>query len=158
MEINLNISDVVVNTEFNSAEIVVTPTFSSGVADVNKKYVDDGLALKVDKVEGKGLSTNDYTNEDKISLANKVDKVANHSLVPDSEINKLAEYPKFEDLEFSHENLTDKNSEAAFQHVDTTTVKTTLVEADKVALYDSVTGKVVLSNALNDIETILASI
>ena len=61
-------------------------------------------------------------------------------------------------LQISHENLTDKNSEAAFQHVDTTTVKEALDEADKVALYDSVTGKIVLSNALNDIETILASI
>ena len=58
----------------------------------------------------------------------------------------------------THSLMPDKNSEAAFQHVDTTTVKTTLAEADKVALYDSVTGKVVLSNALNDIETILASI
>ena len=75
-----------------------------------------------------------------------------------AELDKLAEYPEFEDLEFSHTNLTDKNSEAAFQHVDTTTVKPTLDEADKVALYDSVTGKVVLSTALNDIETILASI
>ena len=71
---------------------------------------------------------------------------------------KLAEYPEFEDLEFSHGNLTDKNSEAAVQHVDTNTIKETLDEADKVALYDSATGKVVLSNALNDIETILASI
>ena len=71
---------------------------------------------------------------------------------------KLAEYPEFEDLGFSHANLTDKNSETSFQHVDTTIIKEALDEADKVALYDSVTGKVVLSNALNDIETILASI
>ena len=61
-------------------------------------------------------------------------------------------------VEVSHENLTDKNSETAVQHVDTTVTKNTLSENDKVALYDSVTGKVVLSNALNDIETILASI
>ena len=58
----------------------------------------------------------------------------------------------------AHESLTDKNGEEEFQHVDTTTVKTTLDEADKVALWDSMTGKVVLSTALNDIETILASI
>lgn len=61
-------------------------------------------------------------------------------------------------LPIDHNKLTDKNSEAAFQHVDTTVTKEDLDEADKVALYDSVTGKVVLSNALNDIETILASI
>ena len=133
MTIQLNISDVILQPELNAAQITITPTFSSGVPDVNKQYVDDGLALKVDKVEGS-------------------------SLVPDTEINKLAEYPEFEDLGFSHENLTDKNSEATFQHVDTTVTKATLDEADKVALYDSLTGKVVLSNALNDIETILPSI
>ena len=87
----------------------------------------------------------------------KCGDVVPYGITPE-ERAKLAEYPEFEDLEFSHENLTDKNSEAAFQHVDTTTVKTTLDEADKVALWDSVTGKVVLSNALNDIGTILASI
>ena len=91
-------------------------------------------------------------------LSGLVEKINGHSLVPDTEIDKLAEYPEFEDLEFSHTNLTDKNSEAAVQHINTTITKTTLVEGDKVALYDSVTGKVVLSTALNDIETILASI
>ena len=58
----------------------------------------------------------------------------------------------------AHESLTDKNSEAAFQHIDTTVTKPTLDAADKVALYDSQTGKMVLSTVLNDIETILASI
>ena len=125
------------------------------------------LGLKVDKVEGSSL----VPDEDIITLQNTsgintgdqdlsglVEKINGHSLVPDTEINKLAKYPEFEDLEFSHEKLTDKNSEAAFQHVDITTIKPTLDEADKVALFDSVTGKVVLSTALNDIETILASI
>lgn len=35
---------------------------------------------KQDKVTGKGLSTNDYTNEDKAALANKVDKVIGKGL------------------------------------------------------------------------------
>lgn len=135
MTVQINISDVILQPELNAAQITITPIFSSGsgVPDVNKQYVDEGLDLKVDKELGS-------------------------SLVPDTEIDKLSEYPEFEDLEFSHEGLTDKNSEAAFQHVDTTVTKETLAEADKVALWDSVTGKVVLSNALNDIETILASI
>lgn len=104
------------------------------------------------------LNNTSGTNTGDQDLTGLVEKVPFHSLVPDTEIDKLAGYPEFEDLEFSHENLTGKNSEATFQHVDTTTVKSTLDEADKVALYDSVTGKVVLSNVLNDIETILASI
>jgi len=61
-------------------------------------------------------------------------------------------------LPLNHSAILNKNGEAEFQHVDTTTTKETLAEADKVVLYDSVTGNVVLSNALNDIETILASI
>ena len=36
----------------------------------NKTYVDEELSKKVDKVEGKGLSTNDYTNEEKTKLSN----------------------------------------------------------------------------------------
>ena len=48
-----------------------------------------------------------------------------------------------------------------FQHIDTTTTKQTLVQADKVAIYDSVTGKVVLTNKSNvdnryDSETVSA--
>lgn len=35
---------------------------------VNKIYVDDAAATKVDKVDGKQLSTNDYTNEEKEKL------------------------------------------------------------------------------------------
>ena len=42
--------------------------------------IDDALAGKVDKVEGKGLSENDYTDEDKAALANKVDKVSGKGL------------------------------------------------------------------------------
>ena len=42
-----------------------------------------------------------------------------------------------------------KNAEPTFQHIDTTTTKQTLVEADKVPIYDSVTGKVVLTDKNN---------
>ena len=138
MEITLNISDVVVNPELNSAEIVVTPTFSSGVPDVNKQYVDYRLSLKVDKEDGK-------------------------SLVDDTEIDKIADYPELDPIngdvnkflnergemvEVSHENLTDKNSETAFQHVDSEE-KQKIADAATVAYVNEVLG---------DIETILASI
>ena len=49
----------------------------------------------------------------------------------------------------SHPALNDKNGEAKFQHIDTTTTKETLVQDDKVAIYDSVTGKVVLTDKSN---------
>lgn len=48
-------------------------------------------------------------------------------------------------LPLKHESLTDKNSEADFQHVDTTTTKPTLDASDMVAIKDSVTGKMVLT-------------
>ena len=38
--------------------------------NVAKSYVDKNLDLKVDKVEGKGLSTNDYDNEAKMAVDN----------------------------------------------------------------------------------------
>ena len=52
-------------------------------------------------------------------------------------------------LAVSHKDLTAKNAETNYQHVDTTTTKETLVKADKVPIYDSVTGKVVLTDKNN---------
>ena len=49
----------------------------------------------------------------------------------------------------SHKDLTDKNGNSEFQHVDTTTTKETLVNDDKVAILDSVTGKVVMTDKTN---------
>lgn len=45
----------------------------SGKAD--KTYVDNKLDTKVDKEEGKGLSTNDYSNDDRQKVSNIVDYV-----------------------------------------------------------------------------------
>ena len=49
----------------------------------------------------------------------------------------------------SHNQLTNKNAETTFQHIDTTTTKQTLVQADKAPIYDSVTGKIVLTEKSN---------
>ena len=99
--------------EINSVEInqvgVVTSTFNIGAR---------GLSAYEQAVDGGYEGTLSQFELDLASIPNKVDKVDGKSLVDDSEIDKLAEYPEYEDLEFSHENLTDKNSEASFQHVD----------------------------------------
>ena len=42
---------------------------------VQNKVVTAALDNKVDKVEGKGLSTNDYTNDDKASVANSAEQL-----------------------------------------------------------------------------------
>lgn len=57
--IDLDLSDVASATEVSTA--------IAGKAD--KTYVDDELAKKVDKVTGKGLSTNDYTTAEKTKLS-----------------------------------------------------------------------------------------
>ena len=49
----------------------------------------------------------------------------------------------------SHKDLTNKNQEADNQHIDTTITKETLVNGDKVAILDSVTGKIVLTDKSN---------
>lgn len=93
MDINITVTEIIAESTI-SETVITCDVVMSMESDVDKAYVDNQLDLKVDKVDGKGLSTNDYTNEEKNSLANKVDKVANHSLVPDSEIDKLSEYPE----------------------------------------------------------------
>ena len=54
--------------DFEEAYALFKNNGSSG-GDVTKAYVDAQDALKVDKVTGKGLSTNDYTTEEKQKLA-----------------------------------------------------------------------------------------
>ena len=48
---------------------------SSSENPVQNKVITAALDNKVDKVEGKGLSTNDYTNEDKASVANSAEQL-----------------------------------------------------------------------------------
>ena len=177
MIVNLATTNVQVIPELNAVNLTITPILTSGSGggggDVTKAYVDQQDSLKVDKVSGKGLSTNDFTDE----LKSQYDGTALNS---HTHVNKLVldniEVAFTDELntelttsfehsqeignphQTSHDLLRDKNGNLAYQHLDTTTTKETLDEADKVVLYDSMTGKVVLSNALNDIETILASI
>ena len=52
-------------------------------------HIVSKLGEKVDKAEGKGLSTNDYTNEDKEKLANVIEDVSNVStLIGDTAISE----------------------------------------------------------------------
>lgn len=75
----VNTSDVLTKT--NTTEF--TPT--SDYHPATKKYVDDSVANKVDKVEGKGLSTNDLTDDYKSKLdalnSNLAGKATNTSVL-----------------------------------------------------------------------------
>jgi len=66
-----------------------------------------------------------------------------------SPLKVLNEQGDFTKPIISHIDLTYKNDETAFQHVDTTTTKETLVTNDKVAILDSETGKIVLTDKTN---------
>ena len=143
MTIQLNISNVILQPELNAAQITITPTLSSGKGITPEER---------EKLAGIEENANDYTHPEThpASILDVVDVVNGDA---SKFLNERGEM-----VAVAHENLTDKNSEPAFQHIDTTTTKTTLDEADKVALYDSVTGKVVLSNVLGDINTALETI
>jgi hypothetical protein len=53
----------------NSIDAAVSSTSKNAIQNkVIKKYVDDNVGDKVDKVSGKGLSTNDYTTAEKTKL------------------------------------------------------------------------------------------
>lgn len=70
----------------------------------NADILDKTLFNKVDKVSGKGLSTNDYTDEDKSTVAtvvNKVDKIEGKGLSSNDytdedklKLNSLELHPK----------------------------------------------------------------
>lgn len=64
---------------YSYSEITNTPTVDAAPASGSNNLVSSGgvytaLGDKVDKVNGKGLSTNDYTNEDKAKVAEVDDK------------------------------------------------------------------------------------
>ena len=141
----------------------------------NKEYLDNynptlfATALQGEKADSalQSLPPNTVIDADYPTLKNKVNGIeenANnyqhplqHSTKILSEVKSIAgnidrylnERGNFTKPTISHIDLTYKNDETTYQHIDTTTTKETLVEADKVPIYDSVTGKVVLTNKTN---------
>lgn len=57
---------------WNGRQMVETSTNVSLDNYYNKQQVDNFINNKVDKIEGKGLSTNDYTNAEKVRLSQSV--------------------------------------------------------------------------------------
>ena len=104
----------------------------------------DYPALK-DKVNGIEENANKYIHPDKhpTSILEGIDTEQGDE---NTFLNKKGEFTK---PTISHSGVTNKNAETTFQHIDTTTTKQTLVQADKVPIYDSVTGKIVLTNKSN---------
>ena len=153
----------------------------------NKEYLDNynptlfATALQGEKADSalQSLPPNTVVDADYPALKDKVNGIeenANnyehplqHSTKILSEVNSIAgnidkylnERGDFTKPIISHIDLTYKNDETTYQHIDTATTKQTLVADDKVAIYDSVTGNVVLTDKTNvdnryDAETVSA--
>ena len=75
MIVNITTTNVQVIPELNAVNLTITPTLISGAggSDVTKAYVDQKDSLKVDKVLGKELSTNDFTDELNANLTDAYD-------------------------------------------------------------------------------------
>ena len=104
----------------------------------------DYSALK-DKVNGIEENANNYEHplQHSTKILSEVNSIAGNI---DRYLNERGNFTK---PTISHIDLTYKNDETAYQHIDTTTTKQTLVEDDKVAIFDSETGKVVLTDKAN---------
>lgn len=72
LKVDAQTGQVSVDSTDDVAEDNNKPVTSKGVALVSKE-IKDTLSEKVDKVDGKGLSTNDYTSNEKTKLANVAD-------------------------------------------------------------------------------------
>ena len=64
----------VVTRDTTTLDDTITGTTKVPSSYVVGEYVKEAIANKVDKIEGKGLSTNDYTDEDKAEVAKIADK------------------------------------------------------------------------------------
>ena len=131
---NVTLATVATSGDYN--DLTNKPTIPSIDGLATETYVNNGLSFKVDNVDGKGLSSNDYTDADQVKLntlanvavsgsyndlsnkptipsiaglatetyvdnavVNKVDKIADHSLMADSEITRLANVDNYDDSE-----------------------------------------------------------
>ena len=100
--IDLPLETMLVNATYNNStkQIILTlqngNTISFSVADlvsglVNESDLTTGLNTKVDKIIGKGLSTNDFTTAEKNKLAglNNYDDTAINAKIPDMTENEI---------------------------------------------------------------------
>lgn len=79
---------------------VDTSTYTAGMATkVNSSTYTSGMATKVDKVDGKGLSTEDYTTAEKTKLAGIADN-ANNYVLPEASANTLGGVKLSDDFTF----------------------------------------------------------
>ena len=107
--------------------------------------IDEEYPSLKDKVNGIEENANNYQHpfQHSTTILEGVSPIAGN---PEKYLNERGNFAK---PIHSHIDLTNKNAEASFQHVDTTTTKEALAENDKVVILDSETGKMVLTEKEN---------
>ena len=139
-----SINSVTLKGNKTAAQLSLATAAQGAKADTALQSLPPGTVIDPDynqftdaeKNKLQGLENYDDTQIIEV-LENKVDKIVNHSLVANTEIQKLAQYPLFQDLELTseHKDLVDKNGEAEFQHI---------TSREKDLLSNSLTGVVYL--------------
>ena len=148
-----SINSVTLDGNKTSAQLGLATAAQGAKADTALQSLPDGIVIDADynqftdeeKLKLQGLENYDDTSILN-TLYNKVDKVAGKSLISNTEINKLADYPLFGDLELTseHKDLTNKNGEAEFQHITSREKDLLLTSREKDLLSNSLTGVVYL--------------
>lgn len=86
-------------TRMDTAEGNISSLQTSVANKVNSSTYTSGMAGKVDKVDGKGLSTEDYTSAEKTKLAGIADN-ANNYVLPEASANTLGGVKLSDDFTF----------------------------------------------------------
>ena len=80
-----------ISSSGGSGIVVDSELSSTSVNPVQNKVINTALGTKVDKVSGKGLSTNDYTSAEKTKLSG-IESGANKTVV-DTALSDISENP-----------------------------------------------------------------
>lgn len=108
LELKVSIDLIISNVEN------VTVSIDNSLVFATKQELNELNNAKVDKIEGKGLSTNDYTNEEKTKLAN----LSNYDDTQiNQEINKKADIPRRKTLTLLSSNWTLNTTTNKYEYI-----------------------------------------
>ena len=108
LELKVSIDLIISNVEN------VTVSIDNSLVFATKQELNELNNAKVDKIEGKGLSTNDYTNEEKTKLAN----LSNYDDTQiNQEINKKADIPRRKALTLLSTNWTLNTTTNKYEYI-----------------------------------------
>ena len=115
------------DTDYDTLQELVN-ALKNNVSNIGDLFAE--ISTKVDKIDGKGLSTNDYTTIEKNKLAN-IEEGANNYVLP-SDVVQDSNYVHTD----NNYTTIEKNKLAGLSNYDDTSIKNTLnTKADKTELF-----------------------